>query len=114
MKLDNSKAQMRRGVLGLCILSIIEKEEMYPSDLIRKMKEAELIIVEGTLYPLLTRLKNAGLLTYRWEESANGPPRKYYSLTPMGLEFQQELKQNWDSLVDSVKIITENPKITSK
>ena len=86
-KLENTKAQMRKGVLELCILSIIAEEEAYPSDIIQKLKASELIVVEGTLYPLLTRLKNAGLLTYVWRESNSGPPRKYFQLTEEGKEF---------------------------
>src|ERR1041385_6790095 len=85
--LDNTQAQMRRGVLEFCILSILSHKEVYSSDIIGKMKEAKLIVVEGTLYPLLSRLKNAGLLTYRWAESHAGPPRKYYSLTPLGEKY---------------------------
>ena len=91
MKLENTKAQMRKGVLELCILAIIKQKESYPSDIIEKLKAEKLIIVEGTLYPLLTRLKNTGILSYRWEESKSGPPRKYYSLTPLGNEFLKEL-----------------------
>ncbi|MFI5218857.1 MAG: PadR family transcriptional regulator [Bacteroidia bacterium] len=93
---------MRKGVLEFCIMSIISQGEMYPSDIISKMKEAKLIVVEGTLYPLLTRLKNAGLLTYRWVESTSGPPRKYYTLTPLGEQFLKELKLTWNELVDAV------------
>ena len=93
---------MRKGVLELCILSIISREEVYPSDIIQRLKEAELIVVEGTLYPLLTRLKNAGLLTYNWKESKSGPPRKYYSLTEDGELFLDGLKQTWERLVFAV------------
>lgn len=93
---------MRKGVLEFCILSIISKDEVYPSDIIDKMKEAKLIVVEGTLYPLLTRLKNAGLLAYNWVESNAGPPRKYYRLTPLGQEHLNELKKTWDELVEAV------------
>jgi PadR family transcriptional regulator PadR len=100
--LENTQAQMRKGVLEFCILSIISKGEIYPSDIISKMKEARLIVVEGTLYPLLTRLKNSGLLTYTWVESTSGPPRKYYKLTPLGEEFLKELRVTWDELVEAV------------
>lgn len=93
---------MRKGVLEFCILSIISQGEIYPSDIITKMKEAKLIVVEGTLYPLLTRLKNAGLLAYTWVESNAGPPRKYYKLTPLGEEFLKELRVTWAELVDAV------------
>ena len=100
--LENTQAQMRKGVLEFCILTIISQGEIYPSDIISKMKEAKLIVVEGTLYPLLTRLKNAGLLAYTWVESNAGPPRKYYKLTPLGEEFLKELRVTWAELVDAV------------
>lgn len=103
MKLDNTKAQMRKGVLELCILSILQRKEAYPSEIIGALREAKLIVVEGTLYPLLTRLKNADLLVYRWEESPSGPPRKYYSLTPMGESFLTELQKTWDELTEAVR-----------
>jgi PadR family transcriptional regulator PadR len=98
---------MRKGLLELCILGIINREkEAYPSDILEQLKEAELVVLEGTLYPLLTRLKNAGMLDYRWEESASGPPRKYYSLTVHGLSFYEQLKGNWDELSKSVNHLT--------
>src|SRR5436190_21630114 len=100
--LENTKAQMRKGVLEFCIMSVMEDGEVYPSDIINKLKDAKLIVVEGTLYPLLTRLKNAGLLTYRWQESKSGPPRKYYSLTPLGETFLEELRLTWNELVEAV------------
>src|SRR5437762_7676936 len=104
--LDNTQAQMRKGVLEFCILSILSHEEVYPSDIISKLKDAKLIVVEGTLYPLLTRLKNAGLLSYRWVESNSGPPRKYYSLTPLGEKFLEELHNTWNELVTAVSQTT--------
>ncbi len=106
MNTDNTSSQMRKGVLEFCILSIIRKSEAYPSDIIDKMKAAGLSILEGTLYPLLTRLKNAELLSYRWEESASGPPRKYFSLTEKGETFYQELQQTWKQLADAVATLT--------
>lgn len=99
---------MRKGVLEFCILSIIRKAEVYPSDIIDRMKTAGLSILEGTLYPLLTRLKNAELLSYRWEESASGPPRKYFSLTEKGEAFYQELQQTWQQLADAVTELTKD------
>lgn len=93
---------MRKGVLEYCILSIISKEEVYASDILATLKEAKLIVVEGTLYPLLTRLKNDGLLNYRWEESTSGPPRKYYGLTEMGQKFLTEMDTTWAELVAAV------------
>ena len=104
--LDNTQAQMRKGVLEFCILSVLSHKEVYTSDIIGKLKEARLIVVEGTLYPLLTRLKNAGLLSYRWVESSSGPPRKYYSLTPLGEKFLDELRVTWHELVEAVNQTT--------
>jgi PadR family transcriptional regulator PadR len=105
MKIENTKAQMRKGVLEYCILSILSKSDAYASDIIKELKEAKMIVVEGTLYPLLTRLKNAGLLSYRWEESTQGPPRKYYTSTDVGNEFLKELDSSWQELVDAVNTI---------
>lgn len=105
MKIENTKAQMRKGVLEYCILSILSKNDAYASDIIKKLKEAKMIVVEGTLYPLLTRLKNAGLLSYRWEESTQGPPRKYYGITDTGRAFLIGLDGSWQELVDAVTIV---------
>jgi len=105
MNIEKTKAQMRKGVLELCILSILGENEAYASDIISRMKESELIVVEGTLYPILTRLKNDGLLDYRWEESKSGPPRKYYTLTVRGESTSNELKTSWDELVKSIQKI---------
>jgi len=102
MNVENAKAQMRKGILELCILAILSKRESYPSEIIEEMKKSKLIIVEGTLYPLLTRLKNAELLSYRWEESTGGPPRKYYSITEQGSAFMNELKETWNELSAAV------------
>ncbi len=110
MDIENSKAQLRKGLLEYCILSIVHEKEMYASDVMERMKEAKLIVVEGTLYPLLTRLKNDGLLNYRWEESKSGPPRKYYELTDLGKKFLTELDESWNELVNSVKQITKKNK----
>jgi PadR family transcriptional regulator PadR len=106
MNIDNTASQMRKGVLEFCILSIIKLGEAYPSDIIDKMKAANLNILEGTLYPLLTRLKNADFLTYRWVESNSGPPRKYFSLTTKGAEFYKELETTWLELANAVAEIT--------
>lgn len=109
MKVEKTNAQMRKGVIELCVLSVISDKEVYTSDILSAMKEAELIVVEGTVYPLLTRLKNDGLLKYKWEESTSGPPRKYYSLTDEGREALEELTSNWNSLNKSVnKLIKQN------
>ncbi|HYQ57296.1 MAG TPA: PadR family transcriptional regulator [Draconibacterium sp.] len=108
MKIENTKAQMRKGVLEYCILLVLDGKPLYASDIIQSLKEAKLIVVEGTLYPLLTRLKNAGLLAYRWEESTQGPPRKYYELTETGRKFLTELEDSWGELVGAVEKIREN------
>ncbi len=105
MDLENTKAQMRKGILEYCILSVLSRNSCYASDIIKELKEAEVIVVEGTLYPLLTRQKNAGLLSYRWEESQQGPPRKYYELTEEGRKHLIELDKSWQELVDSVNLI---------
>ena len=102
MNLEKTNAQMRKGVLELCVLSVISDKEVYTSDILSSLKEAQLLVVEGTVYPLLTRLKNDGVLKYRWEESTSGPPRKYYSLTEQGQEVLQKLKENWDKLNNSI------------
>ena len=113
MKIENTKAQMRKGVLEYCILLSLKNEEMYPSDIIAKLKEAKLIVVEGTLYPLLTRLKNAGLLSYRWEESKSGPPRKYYKLTEVGEKFLTELEITWNELENAVNTTKNNSSLSN-
>jgi PadR family transcriptional regulator PadR len=105
MDIENTKAQMRKGILEYCILSILSRSSSYASDIIKELKEAKVIVVEGTLYPLLTRLKNAGLLSYRWEESLQGPPRKYYELTETGKTYMTDLDRSWDELVESVNLI---------
>lgn len=107
MSLENTQAQMRKGILEFCILSIIEKKEVYPSEILEQLKGAKLIVVEGTLYPLLTRLKNLELLAYRWEESNSGPPRKYFHLTPTGKVFLKELKKTWIELNGAISLIIE-------
>jgi PadR family transcriptional regulator PadR len=105
MDLENTKAQMRKGILEYCILSVLSRNSCYASDIIKELKEAEVIVVEGTLYPLLTRQKNAGLLSYRWEESQQGPPRKYYELTEEGRTYLADLDKSWLELVESVNQI---------
>jgi len=107
MDVENTKTQMRKGILEYCILSIIKNNEAYASDIIDKLKEAKLIVVEGTIYPLLTRLKNANILQYKWEESVSGPPRKYYTLTTDGETFLKELDETWKELKEAVEHITQ-------
>lgn len=108
VNLENTQAQMRKGILELVILSVLARNDAYASDIISELKKTKLIVVEGTLYPLLTRLKNGELLSYRWEESTQGPPRKYYTLTAKGNEFLKGLIQSWDELVSSVNEIKHN------
>ena len=108
MDIERNNAQMRKGVLELCILSIVSREDAYASDMIEKLKEARLIVVEGTLYPLLTRLKNEGLLSYRWEESTQGPPRKYYRITESGQTALDEMSQGWKEMVEVVGRLLED------
>src|SRR4051812_45715106 len=110
MNTENTKAQMRKGVIELCVLSILARGEAYPTDILEGLKEAKLVVVEGTLYPLLTRLKNTGILTYRWEESNSGPPRKYYRLTSTGEKFLKELQVSWKELVAMVSKTIEQSK----
>ena len=105
MNTDNIKAQMRKGVLEYCILSILDKNDAYASSLIAELKEAKMIVVEGTLYPLLTRQKNQELLTYRWEESSQGPPRKYYAITDKGRALLREMDAAWQEVVETLAFI---------
>jgi PadR family transcriptional regulator PadR len=106
--LENAQSQMRKGVLELVILAILSREPAYPSDIINRLKETQLIVVEGTLYPLLTRLKNSGHLDYTWQESSSGPPRKYYALTEKGKKFYTTLTESWSQLVQSVNQTIQN------
>lgn len=108
MKLEKTKTQMRKGVLEYCILSMLNRREAYVGEILESLKKADLLVVEGTLYPLMTRLKNADLLDYRWEESTGGPPRKYYNLTPKGESFLKELSETWEDLLNSVEAITQS------
>jgi PadR family transcriptional regulator PadR len=108
MNVENAKAQMRKGTLEYCILLILDKTDAYASDIINQLKVNHLIVVEGTLYPLLTRQKNAGLLSYRWEESTQGPPRKYYTITEIGRAYLKEMDKGWADLVDTINSIKSN------
>ncbi|HUH25533.1 MAG TPA: PadR family transcriptional regulator [Flavobacterium sp.] len=106
MNIENTKAQMRKGILEFCILSLLKDKDCYTSEILDMLKDAKLLVVEGTVYPLLTRLKNDELLSYRWEESTSGPPRKYYRLTAQGDLFLKELAVTWTELSDAVHTIT--------
>ena len=108
MNAENVKSQMRKGILEYCILLLLKKEPAYTSDIIQKLQEAKLIVVEGTLYPLLTRLKNSELLSYQWIESTQGPPRKYYQLTEKGEVFLKELENSWRDLTETINHIQNN------
>ena len=110
MKVENTQVQMRKGILEYCILEIISRGEAYASDMLDELTAAKMIVVEGTLYPLLTRLKNAGLLDYNWVESPSGPPRKYYTLTQIGKDFLEQLRTTWKELVASTDYIILNKK----
>lgn len=114
MNIENTQSQMRKGILEFCILSIIRRGEAYPSDIVEEMRAANLQILEGTLYPLLTRLKNAEMLTYRWLESNSGPPRKYFSLTDKGLQFYRDLEATWNELANAVNTLaTKNEQLAN-
>ena len=108
MILENTQTQMRKGILEYCILAVISGGEIYASDIIAELKKAKLLVVEGTLYPLLTRLKNNGLLSYNWVESTSGPPRKYYKLTPEGLVLLKQLDKTWQELSFAVETSLQN------
>lgn len=105
MNIENLKSQMRKGMLEFCVLLILRNRAAYASELISALKEAQLIVVEGTLYPLLTRLKNDGLLSYEWQESTAGPPRKYYAITPLGLQFLEQLSLSWQEMTNTVSLL---------
>ncbi|MDN5215435.1 PadR family transcriptional regulator [Fulvivirgaceae bacterium BMA12] len=111
MNVENTQVQMRKGILEYCILHIISRGEVYASDMLEELTSARIIVVEGTLYPLLTRLRKAGLLEYKWVESTSGPPRKYYKLTDDGKSFLSKLEETWDELMYSTnQIISKNKK----
>lgn len=105
MNIENAQVQMRKGILEFCILHIISRGEIYASDMLDELTSARIMVVEGTLYPLLTRLKNAGLLDYKWVESTSGPPRKYYILTELGRDSLEALNETWQELAESVNAI---------
>lgn len=113
MKIENAKVQMRKGILEFCILHIISRGEIYASEILDELITAKMMVVEGTLYPLLTRLKNADLLDYKWVESVSGPPRKYYILTETGVTSLDALEGTWKGLSASVKTITSKKKTAS-
>jgi PadR family transcriptional regulator PadR len=113
MNIENARAQMRKGVLEYCILSVLSDGDAYAPDIINRLKEVRMIVVEGTLYPLLTRQKNAELLSYRWEESTQGPPRKYYSITEKGKNFLYSMDISWQELVDSVDKLRNKNKVNN-
>lgn len=105
MELSGKKAQLRKGVLEYCIMLVLHEQDCYSSDIIDSLKKVDMIVVEGTLYPLLTRLKNAGMLKYRWEESKQGPPRKYYSLTEIGEKALKELDKSWMEIQEAINTL---------
>jgi PadR family transcriptional regulator PadR len=105
--LSNLKSQMRKGLLEYCILSIISRDEAYASDILDILKTSQLLVVEGTLYPLLTRMKNEGLLSYRWQESTGGPPRKYYALSDAGKQLLAQLNDEWQTICQAINQVTQ-------
>jgi PadR family transcriptional regulator PadR len=106
MKIENTQVQMRKGILEYCILKIISRGEVYASDMLDELTSAKIMVVEGTLYPLLTRLRKSELVSYKWVESLSGPPRKYYTLTEKGEDFLAQLDNTWKELVASTKKIS--------
>ncbi|MBS3915990.1 MAG: PadR family transcriptional regulator [Bacteroidetes bacterium] len=110
MATENTQSQMRKGVLEYCVLSVIARGEIYSSDIIDMLTNAKLLVAEGTLYPLLSRLKNSGLVTYKWVESTQGPPRKYFQITETGIQYLKELDANWEELILTVKNLKTTPK----
>ena len=112
MNIENAKSQMRKGMLEYCVLLLLKHRPSYASDIIQQLKNAELLVVEGTLYPLLTRLKNDGLLQYQWQESTQGPPRKYYALSKEGEQFLEGLDSSWMELSNTINYLkTITPKL---
>ena len=114
MNLENTQVQMRKGILEYCILQIVSRGEVYASDMLEELTSARIMVVEGTLYPLLTRLRKSGLVEYKWVESSSGPPRKYYKLTDDGIQFLQNLNTTWEDLVKSTRHITAKNKSAGK
>ena len=112
MNIDNAKSQMRKGMLEYCVLLLLRRQPSYANDIIMQLKDADLIVVEGTLYPLLSRLKKDGLLTYEWRESYQGPPRKYYAMTDEGSLALREMDSTWSSLTRTVDLL-KNPLATT-
>lgn len=114
MNLENTRVQMRKGILEFCVLHVISRGEIYASELLEELTQARLITVEGTLYPLLNRLTKAGLVEYFWQESSGGPPRKYYRLTRQGTEFLEGLRNTWNQLKNSTEHILDNDLTNNK
>lgn len=113
MNIENTQAQMRKGILEYCILLVINRQDAYVQDIISQLKASRMLVVEGTIYPLLTRLKNTGLLSYRWEESTQGPPRKYYSITDDGKKFLAELENSWQELTTAIESLKKQTPISN-
>lgn len=107
MNEENFRSQMKKGLLELCVLKVVQFQECYASNISERLKKADLLVVEGTLYPLLTRMKNAGWIQYRWEESKSGPPRKYYQITDEGVNILEKLEKEWDSLTQSIQSLNQ-------
>jgi PadR family transcriptional regulator, regulatory protein PadR len=103
--IDQSETQMRKGMLVYCVLLLCKDGKVYTSEIIRRLQEAELIVVEGTLYPLLNRLARDKLLGYEWRESEQGPPRKYYWLTEEGQAVLTTLQETYRRLHHSISTL---------
>ena len=112
MNIENAQIQMRKGILEFCILHIISRGEVYATNMLEELTAARMMVVEGTLYPILTRLKNAGLVEYKWVESPSGPPRKYYSLTSTGFESLERLRETWNELATSTNRIINHTQLS--
>jgi PadR family transcriptional regulator PadR len=102
---ESALVSMRKGMIEFCAMLIIDKGKVYTSDILKQLKSANLLVVEGTLYPLLSRLKSESLVDYAWEESKSGPPRKYYTLTEAGKEMLSQSKEAWKELTNSITIL---------
>ncbi len=113
MNLENTQIQMRKGILEFCVLQVISRGEVYASDMLEELTFVKIIVVEGTLYPLLTRLRKAGLVEYKWVESTSGPPRKYYKLTSEGSNFLSKLSETWKDLSRSTRLITSKKNLST-
>ncbi|MBT0772669.1 PadR family transcriptional regulator [Kineosporia sp. J2-2] len=103
--LDISSA-LRRGTLEFCVLALVEHEDRYGPEIVQRLAAERLVISEGTLYPLLSRLRRSGWVNTTWQESASGPPRRYYSLAEAGRRALHDFRAEWNGFRDAVDRIT--------